>query len=179
MYDLRIFRDILSEKTMACTHTPPPKNWEIIDIFIFSSTHRALIKHLRSKLQEGVQKYSGKYVSTPKPIQGYHSHADIIWPDAPYKGTVSRDFCFRFFSWIISPQAPENNTRVILNLFAPPPVSTTPLANFDTSSTGVVDTSGKFADWRVFLHLPLVLDTGGARWAANISANFRKNSKRS
>jgi hypothetical protein len=29
------------------------------------------------------------------------------------KGTVSRDFCFRFFSWIIFPQAPE----IILGLF--------------------------------------------------------------
>jgi hypothetical protein len=34
------------------------------------------------------------------------------------KGTVSRDFCFRFFSWIIFPQAPENNIRVISNFFS-------------------------------------------------------------
>ncbi len=30
---------------------------------------------------------------------------------------MSQDFCFRFFSWIIFPQAPENNARVILNFF--------------------------------------------------------------
>ncbi len=30
-------------------------------------------------------------------------------------GTVSRDFCFRFFSWITFPQAPENNIRIISN----------------------------------------------------------------
>jgi hypothetical protein len=35
---------------------------------------------------------------------------------------------------------------------------------------GVVDTGGKFTG---------VVDTGGAPWLANISANFRKNSKRS
>jgi hypothetical protein len=38
-------------------------------------------------------------------------------------------------------------------------------------ATGVADTGGKFATG--------VVDTGGAPWLANISANFRKNSKRS
>ncbi len=38
-------------------------------------------------------------------------------------------------------------------------------------AAGVVDTGGKFATG--------VVDTGGAPWLANISANFRKNSKRS
>jgi hypothetical protein len=38
-------------------------------------------------------------------------------------------------------------------------------------ATGVVDTEGKFATG--------VADTGGAPLLANISANFRKNSKRS
>ncbi len=37
-------------------------------------------------------------------------------------------------------------------------------------ATGVVDTGGKFAT--------AVVDTGGAPWLANISANFRKHSKR-
>jgi hypothetical protein len=36
-------------------------------------------------------------------------------------------------------------------------------------ATGVIDTGGKFATG--------VVDTGGAPWLANISANFRKNSK--
>ncbi len=36
-------------------------------------------------------------------------------------------------------------------------------------ATGVIDTGGKFAT--------VVVDTGGAPWLANISANFRKNSK--
>jgi hypothetical protein len=39
-------------------------------------------------------------------------------------------------------------------------------------ATGVIDTGGKFAPAGV-------VDTGGASWLANISANFRKNSKRS
>ncbi len=56
-----------------------------------------------------------------------------------FKGTVSLNFCFTFFSWITFPEAPENNIRVISNflrkfaeIFASqgaPPVSTTPVAN--------------------------------------------------
>jgi hypothetical protein len=38
-------------------------------------------------------------------------------------------------------------------------------------AAGVIDTGGKFATG--------VVDTGGAPFLANISANFRKNSKRS
>ncbi len=34
-----------------------------------------------------------------------------------FKGTVSQDFCFRFFLWIIFLQAPECNIGVILNCF--------------------------------------------------------------
>ncbi len=37
-------------------------------------------------------------------------------------------------------------------------------------AAGVADTGGKFATG--------VIDTGGAPWLTNISANFRKNSKR-
>ncbi len=63
-----------------------------------------------------------------------------------------------------------------------PPASLTPVANLPPVSTtlakmgakfatGVVDTGGEFAAG--------VADTGGAPLLANISANFRKNSKRS
>ncbi len=63
-----------------------------------------------------------------------------------------------------------------------PPVSLIPAANLPPVSTtlaklvakfaaGVVDTGGKFAASDV--------DTGGAPLLTNISANFRKNSKRS
>ncbi len=63
-----------------------------------------------------------------------------------------------------------------------PPVSLTPVANLppvtkmlpkmvEKFATGVADTGGKFSTG--------VVDTGGAPWLANISANFRKNSKRS
>ncbi len=63
-----------------------------------------------------------------------------------------------------------------------PPVSTT-LAKLVTKfaaggkfAAGVVDTGGNFADGVVDTG---VVDTGGAPLLANISANFRKNSKRS
>ncbi len=36
----------------------------------------------------------------------------------------------------------------------------------------------KISDWRFFPFATGVVDTGGNPWAANISANFRKNSKR-
>ena len=36
-----------------------------------------------------------------------------------------------------------------------------------------------FSDWRFFSFATGVNDTGGQPWSANISANFRKNSKRS
>ncbi len=38
------------------------------------------------------------------------THAPPPLPlDSTFKGTVSREFCFRFFSWVIFPQAPENS----------------------------------------------------------------------
>jgi hypothetical protein len=52
-----------------------------------------------------------------------------------------------------------------------PPVSTTQAKLVAKFAAGVVDTGGKFATG--------VFDTGGAPLFANISANFRKNSKRS
>jgi hypothetical protein len=88
-------------------------------------------------------------------------------------GQCQEIFCFRFFSWIIFPQAPENNFRVISNFFqkfveifaskgASSPVSTKPVANlplvsktpaenlppvsttlFASDTAGVFDTCGK------------------------------------
>jgi hypothetical protein len=56
-----------------------------------------------------------------------------------FKGTVSQYFLFQIFPWIILPQTPENNTRVISNFFwkfaeiftgqGAPLVSMTPAAN--------------------------------------------------
>ncbi len=170
-----------------------------------------------------------------------------ICPNPGFKGTVSRDFCFWFFSWTSFPQASDYASRAVSNFFeysrrysqlkvchrcqrhrwqmektfkqknfnnfvwTPlgsrvniyihfclqvhfkvtsawhccqylPPVSLTPVANLplisttlakmvEKFSTGVADTGGKFATG--------VVDTGGAPWLANISADFRKNSKRS
>jgi hypothetical protein len=52
-----------------------------------------------------------------------------------------------------------------------PPISTTLAKMVEKFATGVADTGGKFATG--------VVDTSGAPCLANISANFRKNSKRS
>ncbi len=55
-----------------------------------------------------------------------------------------------------------------------PPVSTTQAELVAKFAAGVVDTGGKFATGVIDTG---VVDTGGAPWHANISANFRKNSK--
>jgi hypothetical protein len=90
----------------------------------------------------------------------------LVWG---LKGTVSQNFASDSFHESASPQAPENNTRVISDFFENswrysqikmhhwyqdtggklPPLSTTPATKFATSSAGVVDTTidtgGKFA----------------------------------
>ncbi len=76
---------------------------------------------------------------------------------------------FRKFAEIFASQGvPPVSTTKVANL---PPVSITQGKMVAKFATGVVDTGGKFA--------ASVVDTGGAPWLANISANFRKNSKRS
>jgi hypothetical protein len=62
-----------------------------------------------------------------------------------------------------------------------PPVSTTLLKLVAKFAAGVVDTGGKIAANvvdTVGKFVTGVVDTGGQPLAANISANFRKNSKR-
>ncbi len=72
-----------------------------------------------------------------------------------------------------------------------PPVSTTLVKLVEKFAAGVVDTGGKFATGVVDIggnfaagvvdtggkFATGVADTGGQPWAANISANFRNNSK--
>jgi len=63
-----------------------------------------------------------------------------------------------------------------------PPVSTTQAKLVAKFAAGVVDTGGNFAAGVVDTggkFATSFLDTGGAPLHANISANFRKNSKRS
>ncbi len=48
-------------------------------------------------------------------------------------------FCFRFFSWITFPQAPENNSRVISNFF-----ENSRRYTGGKFATGINDTGGKF-----------------------------------
>ncbi len=77
------------------------------------------------------------------------------------KGHCHEIFCFRFFSWITFPQAPDTIIRIISNFFrkfaeifasqGAPPVSLTPVANLPPVSTtpaafatGINDTGGKF-----------------------------------
>jgi hypothetical protein len=77
---------------------------------------------------------------------------------SPLKGQCNKIFCFRFFSYIIFPQAPKNNNRVISIFFE----------NLQRylqvkGTTGINDTGGKFAasvnytcDMTPAANLPLV-----------------------
>ncbi len=125
------------------------------------------------------------------------------------KGQCHEIFCLRFFSWITFTQAPDNNIRIISNFFENslrysqvkvhhrcqrhrrqilppvplvlltpvenlPPVSTIPAASLPPVLLTPVANN-----WNnIRLQTP-ESDTGGKPWAANISANFQKNSKRS
>ncbi len=89
----------------------------------------------------------------------FHSRRNIfISRPSPLKGQCHEKSCFRFFSCIIFPQAPEKNITAISNFFENwrrysevkvhhryqrPPVSTIPAANFATGTAGVVVTGGK------------------------------------
>ncbi len=55
----------------------------------------------------------------------------FITSPSSLKGQCHEIFFFRFFSWIIFPQAPENNIRVNSNFFHLPPVSTTPVVHLE------------------------------------------------
>ncbi len=86
------------------------------------------------------------------------------------KGQCHEVFCFRFFSWITFPQAPDTNIRIISNFFENSQRYSQVKVhhrcrrhrqqNFATSSPCVVDSGGKFATG--------VNDTGG-KFAAGVN----------
>ncbi len=127
------------------------------------------------------------------------SDSDPLLFELPHlKGQCHEIFCFRFFLWITFPQAPDNNIRIISNFF-----KNSGDIRKSRCTTGVNDTGGKeweqyqAADtWKwtwgqKFIHMfPLLLKGDQTKllkffwlkifskpWAANISANFQKNSK--
>ncbi len=140
-------------------------------------------------------------------VEECHWHQlNILKPgNQNWKGQCHKIFCIRVFSWIIFPQAPENNTRVIsifrkfAKIFASqgapqismtmaaklPLVSMTPPENFLLVSTTNFATTFHRYCWyqrQTFLFTDFFIchgvnDTGGAPWAANILTNFRKNLK--
>ncbi len=112
-----------------------------------------LTKH--ETLPTHLPKYEQKYlpVFPPNPGPLYFLYPALSFSDL--KGQCQESFCFRFFFHeSSSPQAPENNSRVIfffefvqksVEIFASEgaaPVSLTPAANFAAGTVGVVDTGG-------------------------------------
>ncbi len=109
---------------------------------------------------------------------------NFVWTPLGSRVNIFINFCLQVHfklsaAWYCCHYLPPVSTTPAANL---PPASLTPVANLPPVSTtlakmvekfatGVADTGGKFATG--------VVDTGGAPWLANISANFRKNLKRS
>ncbi len=124
-------------------------------------------------------------------VQVFHESVSPGLLSIPLKGQCHEIFCFWFFHESVSWQQhrqqichryqrhrrqilPSESLVLLIPVANLPPVSTIPAGCVDTGSNfaaGIVDTGGKFATG--------VVDTGGAPWLAIISANFRKNSKRS
>ncbi len=116
--------------------------------------------------------------------------AQRSWTDLKYRilnGQCHEIFCFWFFSWISFPPAPSIPFRPF-RIFS----KIRPDIRKSRCTTGINDTGGKFATGvndagdKVAADIndtggkfaTGVVDTGGKTWAANVSANFRKNSKR-
>jgi hypothetical protein len=92
------------------------------------------------------------------------------FPSFELKGRCHKIFCSRFFHESSSPKPLKITLghfkffRKFAEIFASqsaPPVSTTPVANFATSSAGVVNTGGKFVTG--------VNDTGG-KFVTNVNS---------
>ncbi len=153
--------------------------WTVSNFFENSRTYSQIKVDHRCQMKKIFhQKNFNNFVGTPLDSRGYaYIH-----------------FCLQVHfkvsaAWYYSHCLPPVSLTPAANL---PPVSLTPVANLPPVSTtlvklvakfaaGVVDTGGKFATGVVDTcgnFAAGVADTGGQPWAANISANFRKNSKR-
>ncbi len=98
---------------------------------------------------------------------------NFVWTHLGSRVNIYLNFCLQVHfkvsaAWYCCHYLPPVSTTPMANL---PPVSTTQAKMEEKFATGVADTGGKFATGFV--------DTRGAPWLANISANFRKNLKRS
>ncbi len=107
-------------------------------IKFFSYIRKFRMEQLQSHIWLTVSSYMGKYLRISSHIRKFLPN---IWlcncmllSEFPYiwgkftpclricsalclKGQCHEIFCFRFFSWIAFPQAPDNNSRVISNFF--------------------------------------------------------------
>jgi hypothetical protein len=110
----------------------------------------------------------GRHRQKYLPVSFPPPHPFSFWP-LVLKGRCHTHeiFCFRFFSWIIFPHAPENNTRVVSNFFQ------------SSRRYWQVKEHHRYQRqrWQI-CHWCQWHRTVDALWAANISANFRKKSKR-
>ncbi len=86
----------------------------------------------------------------------------FVWTPLGNRVTMNTNFCLQV-------HFKESAAWYFFHIL--PPVSLIPVANLTTLSTTLAKLVAKFATG--------VVDTGGAPWLVNISANFRKNSKRS
>ncbi len=102
---------------------------------------------------------------------------NFVWSPLGSRGNIYIKFCLQVHfhvsaAWYCSHYLPPVSMTLVANLPPAanlPPVWLTPVANLPPVSTIQGELVAKFAAG--------VVDTGGAPWLANISANFRKNSK--
>jgi hypothetical protein len=76
----------------------------------------------------------------------YSSQIYQIWYIFVIKGTVPRDFDFRFSTWISFPQAPDYTVRAVSNFFE----NSRRYSQLKDYHTGVIDTGGKWKKCQIF-----------------------------
>ncbi len=155
---------------------PQPQSIPLGPFQFFSKIHG----HIRSsRLTTGVADTGGNW----KKVFNQKNFNNFVGTPLDSRVNIYINFCLQVHfkvssAWYESYCLPPVSLTPVANL---PPVSTTLLKLVAKFATGVVDTCDKFTTGVVDTRGNFgasVVDTGGQPLAANISANFRKNSKR-
>ncbi len=141
----------------SCTHWLRPRLPLTLPPHLGSYTRALLVSQDRRRHLFVTPVVSGFVKFISKPRGHFCTPSEIVWVNWSFhlarlmylKGQCHEIFCFWFFSGVSFSPAQEYPNRTVSN----------------------------FSDWRFFAFATGVNDTSGALWAANISANFRKNSK--
>ncbi len=169
----------------------PPSLWLLYTISAISNFFENSRRYSQLKVCHRCQRHRWQMEKTFK----QKNFNNFVWPPLGSRVNIHINFCLLIHfmvsaAWYCCHYFPPVSTTPVANLppvsLIPlaichrrrwhqwqnlPPVSLTPVANLPPASTTLAKMVEKFATG--------VADTGGAPWLANISANFRKNLKRS